>query len=239
MKKIVFLCLLSLFLSTARAQDGEDVGWVARFGAAGGFTPTVLFPDLNPVNDLVRNLQINQTFGKGVLALGGGGYAYIMLMDNFRVGGTGISGSLKVTGSAGGFDREVDYNYGLGGLTIEYTLPFINRIAVSVGTIIGAGSSSIQIYKNKNDFNWSNIDQEPVENQNRKYTNSFFTVTPTLNVDIPVNRFIAFRIGGGYVIPFNNEWKADNDRSIGGVPSNLTSNSFFIQTGIYFGLFAF
>jgi len=246
MKKILFISVFIMLVPVTRAQDGEDVGWVARFGAAGGFTPTIVFPNLNPVNDLIKSLQINQTFGKGVLTLGGGGYAYIMLVDNLRIGGMGISGTLKTSGSSGGFDREVDYSYGLGGVSLEYTLPFISRIAVSVGAIIGAGTSSIQIYKNKGDYYWSNLNLTPVDNNpqpdqdmNRKYTNSFFTVTPTLNVDIPLNRFIAFRIGGGYVIPFNNGWRADNDRNLSGVPSDLTSSTFFIQTGIYFGLFAF
>lgn len=246
MKKILFAVLVLLSSKSLYAQEAEDVGWVARFGAAGGFTPTYFSPNINPVNALIKNLGIEQSLGSGVITFGGGGYAYIMLVDNLRIGGLGLSGSTSAKGTSGGFDKEVIYNYGLGGLTVEYTLPFINKIAVSVGTIIGGGSASIEIYKNRDDFDWNIIglksfDNFPPndENLSRKYTNVFFTITPTLNVDIPLDRFIAFRVGGGYIFSFNNEWNVDNDKTLRNVPSDMKSNSFFIQTGIFFGLIAF
>jgi hypothetical protein len=74
---------------------------------------------------------------------------------------------------------------------------------------------------------------------NYKISNTFFTVVPTLNLDVPINRFVALRFGGGYIFNFNDTWKVNNDKNISGVYSQLTSNNFFIQTGIYFGFFAF
>lgn len=246
MKKLSLILFLALS-SPLFAQEGDEVGWVGRFGAAGGFSPVYVFPNVNPVNDLVKQFGISGLSTSGMFTWGGSGYAYIMIIDNLRIGGMGISGSISTTGTSEGFNKEVDYSYGLGGLTVEYTLPFINRIAVSVGTIIGVGSSSIQFYKNQDNYIWEGITSPPPFssrlvydlNVSRKYTNTFFTITPTLNVDIPLNRFIAFRVGGGYVFSFNNEWKVDNNQILRGVPSDLKSNSFFVQTGIYFGLFAF
>lgn len=243
-----FLIVISIIFSTGvvLAQEGEDVGWVARFGAAGGITPGLVFPNLDPINAQIKTLGIESLSNSGMFVLGGSGYLYIMMVDNLRIGGMGIGGSKSTSGTVLGMNKEVKYNYGFGGLTIEYSLPFINRIAVSVGTIIGAGSASIEVYQNRDNFTWNSAWLTPsqtnlntAENTSRKFTNTFFTLTPTLNVDIPLNRFIAFRIGGGYIISFNDEWKVDNDKSITGIPSDMKSNSFFIQTGIYFGLFAF
>ena len=239
MKKLLIFVLILISLRTSFAQEGEDVGWVGRFGAAGGFSPTYVLPNIDPVNSLIKNLGINQSLNSGMFTYGGGGFVYVMFVNNLRIGGLGLSGLSSVSGSASGFNEEVIYNYGLGGVTIEYTLPFINKIAVSVGTSVGVGSASVEIYKNRDDYYWDGIYNNSDQNVSRKYTNNFFTLAPTLNVDIPLSRFIAFRIGGGYIFSFNNEWKVDNNFTLRSVPSDAKSNSFFIQTGIYFGLIAF
>ena len=56
---------------------------------------------------------------------------------------------------------------------------------------------------------------------------------------MPINRFILVRLGVGYQIAFNDDWTADNDQRLDGVPSDLTGNSFFIQSGIFLGFFSF
>lgn len=245
MKKLLIFFLILISLRTSFAQEGEDVGWVARFGAAGGFSPTLVFPNIDAVNLQIKNMGLENLSSKGMLVYGGGGYAYIMLVDNLRIGGIGLSGTQSTSGFNNGFNKEVKYNYGLGGVTVEYSLPFIKNIAVSIGAIFGIGSSSIEIFQNQNNFTWSGIwndvsdNSKKTQNIYRKITNSFLTITPTINVDIPLSRFIAFRIGGGYIATFANNWKVDNEQDIGNVPSDLSSSSFFIQTGIYVGLIAF
>lgn len=246
MKKLLFILLLFVYIRPSFAQDGEDVGWVARFGLAGGFNPSFVFPNLDPLNVEVKKMGLSQLSGSGMFLWGGGGYAYIMLIDNVRLGGIGIGGSTNSKGIVNGYNREVDYSFGLGGVTIEYTLPFINSVAVSVGAIVGAGSQSIEIYQNKSDYTWRSI-WDKVNNTgitmhddvNYEITNTFFTIVPTINLDFPINRFVALRLGGGYIFNFNDSWKVNNNRNISGVYSQLTSNNFFIQTGIYFGFFAF
>ena len=243
MKKLLFFVLILISFRLTNAQEGEDVGWVARFGAAGGFSPTLVFPNVDAVNLQIKNMGLENLSSRGMLVYGGGGYAYIMFVDNLRIGGIGLSGTQTSSGTNNGFNKEVKYNYGLGGVTVEYSLPFIKNIAVSIGAIIGVGSSSIEVFQNKNNFTWngiwSDVSNNSSQNIYRKITNSFLTITPTLNVDIPLSRFIAFRIGGGYITTFANGWKVDNEQDIGNVPSDLSSSSFFIQTGIYFGLIAF
>jgi len=47
------------------------------------------------------------------------------------------------------------------------------------------------------------------------------------------------RLGVGYQIAFADEWTADNNQPVSNVPSDLNSNSFFIQSGIFIGFFSF
>jgi hypothetical protein len=244
MRKTLFFTLLLTFYQI-NAQEAEEVGWVSRFGAAGGIAPVYVFPNVDALNLQTKMMGIPELSNSGMFTFGGGGYAYIMMINNVRIGGIGFGGTQSSSANVGGLNKEIKYNFGIGGLTLEYTLPFINNVAVSIGAIIGGGTTSIEIYQNRGDYDWVTIFHQ-VSNSSvstniisRKLYNTYFTISPTLNVDIPLNRFIALRVGGGYVTSFSNTWKGDNDQNVNGVPSDLTSNSFFIQTGIYFGFFAF
>ena len=245
MKKLSSVLLLFVLAVPLFAQEGDEVGWVSRFGAAGGVAPILVFPNIDLLNTQVDKMGIGKLSNSGTFAIGGSGYVYIMLVENLRIGGIGFSGSKSSSGFVNGLNKEVKYNYGLGGVTVEYTLPFIKSIAVSVGAILGGGSSSIEIYQNAATFTWDNVwgkvnNGTVMTNQvSDKITNSFLTIVPTLNIDFPISRFIALRVGGGYITTFSNSWKVNNDQTLQNVPSDLSSNSFFIQTGIYFGLFAF
>lgn len=254
MKKIALLLIVLLLGTKSFAQEGEDVGWVARFGAAGGVSPSYVFPNLDALNLKIKSIGLPE-LSNGMFLFGGGGYAYLMIIDNVRIGGIGLSGTQSTSGrvSYPGFfsaDREVKYNYGFGGLTVEYTLPFVKNVALSIGGIIGGGSQSVEIFFNSGSYSWEKSwpkHVDPASSLGPDYNpgvyteikNSFFTFTPTLNLDVPINRFIALRFGTGYVMNFSDNWKINNDQNISGVPKDLSSNNFFIQTGIYFGFFAF
>ncbi len=235
MKKIILLASAIFLSSITYAQSASQVGWVSKFGLAGGFTPIYIMPDLSVVNSAF-------SFDTdGMLAYGGGGYAYVMFIDNLRLGGMGFSGSRSESRGI----NEVGYTIGGGGLTIEYTLPFIKRIAVSPGLILGGGSIELEVSRNSGNLTWDDVWNDfsnansNTENLTRKLTNSYYIVSPTLNVDIPFNRFLAFRIGAGYQMTFDEEWTVDNNQDISGVPSDLNGNSFFIQAGLFVGFFAF
>ncbi|MCK7523537.1 MAG: hypothetical protein MZV64_40745 [Ignavibacteriales bacterium] len=71
---------------------------------------------------------------------GGAGFVYIGFVPNLRIGGMGFGGSTSESALLNGFEREAVYQISGGGLTVEYTLPFIKNMAVSVGTIIGGAA---------------------------------------------------------------------------------------------------
>lgn len=245
MKKYILILLILLAINNIQAQE-EEVGWTSRFGIAVGFTPAYVFPNLDKINSQVKKMGIDELSNSGFVVWGGGGYAYIMMIENLRIGAIGLSGSTSSSGNINNLEKEVIYDFGLGGLTIEYTLPFVQKVALSVGAIAGYGSSTIEIYQSSSNFTWENIWAKVAKDGvlitsdvSDRITQSYFLISPTINCDIPITRFISFRIGAGYNLTFGKTWKINNDKDIANVPSDINSNSFFIQTGIYLGFFAY
>jgi hypothetical protein len=235
---VMFLVIISSFYY---AQ--EEMGWDAKFAIGGGFSPGWIIPDFKVVNNQLADFGVDKFSSAGFFSTGGVGYVSIGVVKNLRVGGIGFGGSITHKGTKDGFRKEAKYSTTLGGLTIEYSFPFIKDIAVSVGTIIGIGGTSLELYQNSGSFDWNDIwkevtnPSEKTQNISRTISNTFFSLAPTLNVDIPFYRFFAFRIGGGYLFDLSKNWKADNGQTINNIPSDLNSNALFIQAGIFVGYF--
>ncbi len=86
---------------------------------------------------------------------------------------------------------------------------------------------------------WDELGKAEASSVNTVMNNSFWMLTPTLNLDWPIYSFVVLRLGVGYQITFGDEWTADNDQPLQGVPSDLNGNAFFIQSGIFIGFFSF
>lgn len=245
MKKLIILGTFLIFSNIIIAQNENEVGLVSKFGAAGGIIPMWIVPNFDAINVQLADMGLADFSTNGMFSFGGGGYAYIMFVDNIRIGGLGFGGTTRRDAIYNGIRNEVVYTIGAGAFTVEYTFPFIERIAVSLGAMIGGGTVSIEVFRNQGDIHWINLWNEisdPAQkssNISRKMLNNFFTLSPTLNVDIPLNRFIALRVGGGYLFTFDTDWEVENAQTLHGVPSNLNDGSFFLQTGIFIGFFAF
>lgn len=241
MKKIF---LIILFVSSSLALFGQTAKYFdAPFGGGGGYSPGWIIPDTNPLNQQLKTLGIPELSTSGFYTSGGAGFIYIGFVKNLRVGGMGFGGTNSESVSLPSENREVVYSMGGGGLTLEYTLPFIKDLGVSLGAIIGGGAISVELYRNNGQFSWANIWDEigngQSNNVSRTLINNYWIFSPTLNIDIPVYRFVLFRIGAGYQLTFGGDWEADNGQPLSNVPSDLNGNNFFIQSGIFVGFFSF
>lgn len=238
------LLVIFLIASVSFAQMRSKVGWMSKFGIAGGLTTSWMFPNYDEINKQLPAFGINDKLSGGLLTWGGSGYVYLMIVDDLRVGGMGFGGSQLVLSNSNGFNREVKYGLSGGAFTIEYTLPFIKRVGVSLGGMIGGGKLTVNLFKNTDDFSWQETWDEfnnPVgtENINRRIENNYLTLTPTINIDVPLTRFFAIRIGSGYQFTMSESWTIENGKTLRNVPSSLNGDAFFIQTGIYLGFFAY
>ena len=237
---------LTLFLGvvlTISAYGQTTKYFDAPFGGGGGFIGGWYIPNVDPLNLKLNDLGMPELSTSGMFTTGGTGFIYIGFVKNLRIGGMGFGGSVSSSSTINGISRETIYSLGGGGVTVEYTLPFIKNIGVSAGAILGAGSISVELYRNDGNFNWesiwSDIDNGQSANISRKIENSYWMFTPTLNAEFPVYRFIALRLGVGYQLTFGGEWEVENGQSISGVPSDLKGDGFFIQAGIFAGFFSF
>lgn len=242
MKEKLFIIIL--FLS-CNIISQEKKYFDAPFGGGGGYTPGWIFVNLDELNSQLLNFGSGQLSKSGFYTSGGAGFVYIGFIPNLRIGGMGFGGSASESALVDGFEREAIYKINGGGFTIEYTLPFIKNMAVSIGTVIGGGSIQIELYRNAGNFDWQNLWAEvstttsSSPNISRKLSNDFFLLSPLINIDIPFYRFISFRLGGGYQLAVGKRWKVENDRQLSNVPSKLNGNSFFIQSGLFFGFFSY
>lgn len=233
-----FAALIITFAFNINTSAQTNKYFDAPFGGGGGFVGGWSFANVDPINLKLKEIGIPELYTSGMFTTGGAGFIYIGFVKNLRIGGMGYGGTTASSSTINGINNEAIYSLGGGGLTVEYTLPFIKNIGVSVGAILGAGSMSLELYRNDGNFNWEGILNEPSK-ISRKIENSFWTFTPTLNAEFPVYRFIALRLGVGYQLTFAGDWEAENGQSISGIPSNLSADGFFIQVGIFAGFFSF
>ena len=243
MKKLLLFLFVVAF-ATAEAQSDSQNGWTSRMGGGGGFAGFYVKPDLTPISSFLKGFGTGDLAQSGLFGFGGGGFAYVMIMKDLRVGGVGFKGSNSQSATVNGYEKTAVYSYGAGGATVEYTLPFPRKVSVSIGAIIGGGSAELDIYQNKGSIDWNSLSSDLIATNSSKISahkliNNFFTFAPTINLDISVSRFTILRFGGGFFIPFSNEWKADNDVTLLNVPSGFNSKAFFVQAGLYFGFFVF
>jgi hypothetical protein len=245
MKSILTAIVVIILFSSGYSQTKQFFD--SPFGGGGGYTPSWVFPNFDEINKKISNIDIPAFSSSGFYSSGGAGFIYPGFIPNLRVGGMGFGGSTSESVLKSGFTYEAEYSIGGGGLTIEYTLPLIKDFGVSLGAIIGAGSLEIELNKNPGSFNWneiwSDLLDEPLppslDSKHYELQNDYWFFSPTINIEFPVYRFIAIRIGGGYQLTFGDEWTANNDKELLNVPDKLNGNGFFIQSGIFLGFFAY
>jgi len=252
MNKIFAVSVFAFILFTTIFPQ-ESSFYDAPLGGGIGYNPGWIMPKVDGVNSILKNLDFPIAKSGGMYTSGISGFLYLGILKNFRIGGFGYSG---LESNSGQYpvpvlfmndapspieNRQTDYSISGGGLTFEYTLPFIKDIAVSAGISTGRGSLNIKLYRNNGGLDWQTVISS-VANYRSNYlslNNSFWLVSPTLNIEIPAYHMLCFRIGAGYQFTFGSNWTYDNDQNVSNAPSNINGNSFFIQTGIYVGLFSF
>jgi len=243
MYKSIIFAILFLTGTMLYGQAGQFFD--APFGGGIGYVPAWYIPDVSPINTELNKIGMPELSSSGFYSSGIAGFLYLGFVKDLRIGGMGFGGSLSTSQTVDNVNREVVYSLSGGGVTIEYTLPFIKNVGVSVGAVIGAGSLELDLYRNSGNFSWGEMWEElndpnqTLDDYYGKLRNHYWMFTPMINVDYPVYRFVVIRLGVGYQLAFADEWTADNDQSVSNIPSDLNSNSFFIQSGIFIGFFSF
>lgn len=243
MKKIFLLIVILLTLASLIQAQGSKM-FDAPFGMGGGYLPTWNFINTDELNNTLLSANFPAVTKSGFFSSGGAGFVYIGFVPNIRVGGMGFGGSTSEKTLAGNENRETVVSISGGGVTIEYTFPFIKNVGVSLGTLIGGGSYQIELFKNSGSFSWNEIINEigtstATANYNRRLINNFFLISPAINIEIPIYYLAAVRLGAGYSFTIGDNWEVENGLELSDVPSEINGNHFYIQAGIFLGLFSY
>ena len=249
--KMVFrsLLLVCLALSTLSAQE-EPIppkrSQMAKVGLFGGFTPGWLNLDVQPVNDFITHAGGAALGSGGVFMYGGGGAIYIIVLPNVRLGGLGMSGSLKSTSLNQGIRRDAQLNAGFGGLTIEYVVPFTERLDLAMGGMLGWGGIDLTMRASNGGQNTWTDEQSTLgssglpsftNNVTRVYSGKFFVVVPSVNLEYSFLAWLGGRVGVSYVGMFFPSWQVDGNYDLLGVPSSVSGKGFMVQAGLFLGTF--
>lgn len=218
-----------------------------KIGGGGGYTPGWLFMDVDALNATIVAAGGTPFDGGRMMMQGGQGYAYLLLVENLRIGGMGMSGTRSTSRleTATNTRRDVELSVGYGGVTLEYTLPIVPRLDITVGTLLGGGGMSLTLRRdNGSSKEWGDIWGETGGSQDaaefsRRLEGSFFTFQPSVTLEFAILRWLGLRAGAGYLGMSGGSWKLDDTYELLGVPDEINGKGWMINTGIYIGTFIY
>ena len=257
MKRTSLLLLSTLlFISTltfAQEKDEDEPlpppkrSGTTKIGGAAGFTQGLLFLNMDPINEIMRRENLAEFSNNGLVMFGGQGYAYVMFVPNLRIGYMGMSGHMlsKTLALSSNATREVELSVGYSGLSLDYTIPLVPRLDLTVGVLFGGGSMDLKFTRSYgmgqewlrtwDDFGFSN----PAGEYQGKLTGSFFVYQPSVNFEFSLLRWVGLRAGLTYLGMSGSDWKRDQKYDVYGVPDNVSGKGWMLHSGIFVGTFVF
>jgi hypothetical protein len=221
---------------------------MAKVGLFGAFTPGVIFPDVKPINDFLKGGGAAPLKEDGVFLWGGAGAAYIMLVPNLRVGGVGMSGSIKSTlvNVSTNVRKEAELRIGYGGVTIEYVVPIFEELDVAGGVMLGTGGIDLVLrqsngasdtWQTEQDFLGNGLATPTPNNVTRTISGKFFVYVPSVYIEYSILGWLAVRGGASYVGMVAPSWHVDDNYEVVGVPGTVNGKGFMANIGIMLGTF--
>jgi hypothetical protein len=250
---MIFLLMFFTLCMSVAQQDEEEISPPSRhrmqmkIGGAGGFTQNILFLDLAPLNDFLAKSQAEPLGSNPILLLGGQGYGYIMLIPNLRIGGLGAGGSIDSKRvDTLGVRRDVNLSVTYGGVSIEYAVPIVPRLDITIGLMLGGGGMTATLTRDQGTAKvWDNIWDEygsasPASDEfTRRLSSSYFVYQPSLQIEYALLRWIGLRVGVGYYGVAGANWRLDEKYDLLNVPTSISSKGWMINTGIFLGTFVY
>ena len=207
----------------------------------GGFEP--IYVDFNFVG--VNQFLINNGFkgvGNGyIIALGGGGAGNVG--NGWFIGGMGAGFDQKqqipVKDSSGVLigQKRYEFRTGFGGVTITKKIPlFTKRLVLDVGTMLGGGSTILEMSQTDGDFSWTDVIGES-NSYSLRYEKAYFAYRPSVGLLVRIKNWFGIHGSVGYLGTFSTkkEWtQKPFDFTVGGV-SPETLNGLSYSLGVWFG----
>ena len=251
---IFLFCILLMPFPKTAAQVAEEYTPIpparpstGKIGGGGGYTPGWLFMDLDKLNGTIISAGGAPFDGGRMMLNGGQGYAYLLLVQNLRIGGVGMGGTRTTSRieTSTNTRRDVELSVGYGGVTLEYALSLMPRFDLTFAAVIGGGGMSLTIRRDMGTLkNWGDLwgefgSAQPAGEYSRKLEGSFFIFQPSVTVEVALLRWLGVRAGVGYLGMAGGSWKLDARFDLAGVPDGIGASGWMINTGIYIGTFIY
>jgi len=241
MKNIFVLAICAAFLFGA----GSTFARAGFSGGGGGPVIGYQTPDLGVLNSQLTAMGVPE-FDNGLFLYGGKGYGYIN--RKFRIGGLGYGGSAVSSALVHGFGgapdlaKEVAFDMGYGGVTLEYVYDAPFGIQVFAGGLIGWGGVSLRISQHQNALSWDGIWEDyhigyagDSYDLNITMDNSLFILNPWVGGFVKILPWMGFsgQVGYFYTKASSDNWGVLGS-SVYGAP-DLDLNNVNFEFAIVFG----
>ncbi len=221
---------------------------IPNIALSGGPTAGWYFNNTNDLNTELKNSGFPQLSTGGFFTLGGNGFIDIGWGKNsgafLRIGGMGVGFSSHQEAQVNDtLSKAVTYNFGMGGLTLEYVKSLSPVFDITFGALFATGTLKIDLFQyGKSYGNYNGIFGELENNSSssditRNYHVRFYSVKPQIGIGILLKKAIYLRLQAGYNIAAMGNWKVDNDVVVTNFPTTIKPNGFEINLGLNFGLF--
>lgn len=213
-----------------RWKEKRRVRAQAHFGGGGGFFvswPDRSYRDFNAATSVHGYPAVK----KESYAWGGEGYAQF---NRFRIGGMGWGNQVEARSLASDTIRYVAYNFGYGGLTLEYVVLRSPRANLSLGAMLGGGGSEIRLAKARSsDITWDQA--AGLEDYHEVSVNaSGLAGMPLARLKVRLFNWLSLQAHAGYLYCRANDWKYQVDKDLFNTP-RLDASGWVFAAGPHFG----
>ncbi|MDP8206357.1 MAG: hypothetical protein P9L92_06810 [Candidatus Electryonea clarkiae] len=258
-KRLILFLIMLIFmqwnLSECKANFSieEDYDWktwkirrsTSGFNGHGGFF-YISLPFQSSDLDFVTNGMGLEKLSDQMTGMGGLGMGHIG--SGWRIGGAGFSSQATSKGffqdASGIYNRELELEFGGGGLIVEHSPWMMTRINFGYGSLIGFGEYKIKLQQNTGAFDWNDLYNQyfgsPTANHGYVMVNSlrlpFFLLQPYATARLHLIDWLAIEgaVGFNIVAPFSSSWEFEG-RAMTGAGPEIEIQDPYYRIGLVFG----
>ncbi|MDO9548942.1 MAG: hypothetical protein Q7J65_08285 [Candidatus Marinimicrobia bacterium] len=202
--------------------NADQAGLNDLFGSLG-------FDNLSEINNLYHGFDLQGLIGNRYFI---GGYGVW----------TGQKQSINYTvGSSDQVNRNLKYNSGLGGVSLDKRYRLSDRWIASAGLMVGGGGTQFEIDQIENTVDWNQMDPDTNGSYNDylQLRKNYVLLQPRISLMYRVLPVFWLKVEAGYMLSYSkNGWQQilnDNKHDIAGPGNETTLNGFTISVSPWFG----
>lgn len=252
---MLILCHLATQRAGAQLQDEFDLEpeyQLPYVGSGAGFTPTVIFIDVDELNALAAEVELDGV-NNPMLTYGASIVFTPIFIRNVRVGFNLMIGYHATDGTvrinAEEYLRKLRFGIRfMGGVQAEYAIRLSTGLVLMPGLVTGIGSYALEFTQSRSGtlafeeaWNPDRFNGSAPPGTSRNYAmmleRNVLFLRPTVSLEYALTPFVMARLGTGYNLGLPGGWVDESGAKYDGVP-DVSANGPTIQLGLFIGLFS-